>query len=222
MDAEQILSIDVINGVINPLPGIRDPGDAGLNVQFLEHSHFDDVQTREQGRPVFRMAEYIRITIPGNMNDNVFRPVRSTDFDRFPMQWAAYKNGKTQSIGIPLTEWPQISRAQVDELAFFKVKTVEELAGISDANAQKFMGLNQLRQKAQLYLQTLKDEQPFATMQAELSTRDEKIDSLTNQLTQAMEAITKLQEMNAARAAEEAKPRRNGRRQQVELEDDET
>lgn len=219
MDAEQILSIDVINGTINPLPGIRDPGDAGLNVQFLEHSHFDDVQTREQGRPVFRMAEYIRITIPGNMNDNVFRPIRVTDMDRFPTQYAAYKLGRTQSVGIPLTEWPQISRAQVDELAFFKIKTVEELASVSDGNAQKFMGLNQLRQKAQLYLQTLKDEQPFATMQAELSTRDEKIDSLTSQLQQAMDAIKTLQEMNIARAAEEDKPR--GRRRKAEEEHEE-
>lgn len=192
MDVEQIRSIDVINGVINPLPSVSDPGDKGLNVMFKMHSHFDDVKTREQGRPIFEMREYILIQIPGDTTGNVFRPIREDDKLRFPEQYMRFKVGQEQVTGTPLTEWPQITRAQCDELAYFKIVTVEQLANLSDQNAQRFMGLHQLRDKAKKYLEQVVLDAPMNKMEAELQSRDEQISTLTNQLQEMQRQLGEL------------------------------
>lgn len=204
MDAEQIRSIDVLRGTINAIPDQIDPGDKALSVVFKLHSHFDDVKTREQGRPIFEMKEYIMITVPGDLTCNVFRPAFEHDHMRFPEQYMRFKVGQEQTIGTPLTEWNQITRAQCDELAFFRIQTVEQLASISDGNAQKFMGLSQLRDKAKMYLEQMKSEAPMLKVQAELSTRDEKISELQTQLTMMQEMMQKLQSKQRSEEREEA------------------
>jgi len=192
VDAEQIRSIDVINGVISGVPGTEDPGDAGLSVVFKDHSHFDDVATREQGRPIFVMKEYILINVPGDLTCNVFRPAYEHDHLRFPKQYLAYKAGREQVDGTPLTEVSWLSRAQCDELAYFRIQTVEQLASVSDANSQRYMGLVTLRQKAQQYLETIKAEKPFNEMQAQLANRDEQISTLQSQMQEMMAELARI------------------------------
>lgn len=192
MEAEQIRSIDVVNGVINSLPGTEDPGDAGLSVTFKMHSHFNDVRTRDEGRPIFEMKEYILIQIPGDTTGNVFRPIREGDKTRFPKQWLSFLAGQEQVQGTPLTSVAWLSRAQCDELAFFRIQTVEQLASVSDSNAQRYMGLNELRRKAQQYLETIKSEAPFTKLQSELATRDEQISTMQGQLASLLEEINRL------------------------------
>lgn len=194
MDAEQIRSIDVINGVINAMPGVSDPGDKGLNVTFKMHSHFSDVRTRDEGRPIFEMKEYIMILIPGDTTSSVFRPAFEHDHLRFPEQYLRFKAGQEQAVGTPLTEWTQITRAQVDELAFFRISTVEQLAAVSDSNAQRFMGLNQLRDKASKYLRQLREDAPMLKVEAELKTRDEQIAAQAQQIADMQAMLAKLME----------------------------
>lgn len=205
MDAEQIRSIDVITGQINAIPGVADPGDKGLNVVFKMHSHYDDAKTRDEGRPIFEMREYIMITIPGDITGNVFRPAFQWDKERFPEQYLRFKAGQEQVHGTPLSEWSEISRAQVDELAFFKIQTVEQLASVSDGNAQKFLGLSQLRDKAKRHLENLASEAPLLKVQAELSERDEKLATQANQIAQLQAIVEQLMAQNAER--EEKKPK---------------
>ena len=192
MEPEQIRSIDVINGVINSLPGTEDPGDAGLSVTFKMHSHFDDVRTRDEGRPIFVMKEYILIQVPGDTTNTVFRPIRKGDEVRFPKQWLAFVAGKEQMQGTPLTSVAWLSRAQCDELAFFRIQTVEQLAWVSDANAQRYMGLNELRRKAQTYLETIKSEAPLHKLEAELASRDETIANMQRQMNEMMALVQSL------------------------------
>jgi hypothetical protein len=211
MQAEQIQSIDVLSGMINAGPQARDPGDDGLGVQFLMHSHLDDAKTREAGRPIFEMREYIRITIPGDMTGNVFRPAFEGDHQRFPRQFLAFKAGGEQAQGMPLSEWTQITRAQVDELAWFKITTVEQLASVSDSNAQKFMGLNQLRKLAQIYLETVKADAPMQKVMGELATRDEEIANLKRQMSEMQEFMARQNAKDAAPVEEAPEPPRRRR-----------
>lgn len=192
MDAEQIQSIDVINGTINSVPGLVDPGDKGLNVVFKTHSHFDDVKTREQGRPIFEMREYVMITVPGDTTSNVFRPAFEFDHIRFPEQYLRFKAGREQAVGTPLTEWSQITRAQVDELAFFKIQTIEQLASVSDGNCQRYLGLSQMRDKAKLYLEQTKSEAPTLALQAAIAEKDNEIATLQNRMAQMEEILKRL------------------------------
>ena len=68
---------------------------------------------------------------------------------------------------------------------------------MSDANAQGYRGLNELRTKAIAYLEQLKSEAPLMKVQAELASRDETITSLTNQLLEAQKAIARIEARNS-------------------------
>jgi hypothetical protein len=202
MEQVQALNIDVINGTINPVAKTRDAGDDSLWVTFEMASHFDGVATRETGRPIFKMEEYIKIVVPGDTTTVIHRPVRPGDMERFPRQYQAFKIGAEQQQGYPLSEWPHINRAQVDELAYFKIQTVEQLASVSDTVTQKFVGLNQLREKAKQYLERMNSEAPTAKLEAEIKNRDEQLSAQQAQIDALNEAIRELQ------AAQEDKARK--------------
>jgi hypothetical protein len=205
------LNIDVLTGAINPLPKLKDSGDDSLHVQFAQASHFNDVATREAGRPVFEMMDYITIMVPGDQTSIVHRPVRSTDLERFPTQWAAFLNGTEQQVGFPLSEWPVITRAQCDELAYFKITTVEALANVSDGTAQKFMGIVALRDKAKTWIAQRKGEEPAMALAAAVAQKDEELSAMRNQMAMMQEALAKLQEQQNT-------PKRRGKQVQEEEE----
>jgi hypothetical protein len=83
--------------------------------------------------------------------------------------------------GTLLEEWPAISRGQVEELKFLNIRTVEQLVGLSDANAQNIMGINGLKEKAKKYLEASEKEataEKFAELEAKyealLAAQEEK------------------------------------------------
>lgn len=200
MENVQALNIDVITGAVNPMPRLKDSGDDLLWVTFESASHFNDTKTRELERPVFEMMDYVKIIVPGDTSTIIHRPVRESDKQRWPKQYAAFKIGGEQQAGYPLVEWPYITRAQVDELAYFKIQTVEQLANVSDNIAQKFMGLNSLRDKAKSYLERMAGEEPNNRLAAEVAKKDEELNALRAQLQMQSEDIEALrQEMNKKR-----------------------
>ena len=101
--------------------------------------------------------------------------------------------------GTPIEEWPILNRAQVDELRYMNIRTVEQLANVSDTNAQGMMGINMLRQKAQTYLENAKDA------------------ALTERLDEQAQMIAELQAKLAEQAEE--KPKRRGRPRKEETEE---
>lgn len=138
----------------------RFAGDDKLYVKFFKKPVQDMAKSVEEERPVFKEADYIEIRQPGNKTTVVCRPARDMDKQRFSAHWKKYVDRVESTVmeGTPLEEWPMITRSQVEELKFFNVFTVEQLASISDGNAQKFMGINILRQKAKEFLKKLKDD----------------------------------------------------------------
>jgi hypothetical protein len=130
-------------------------GDETLLVRFEMRPKQDQEKTEEEGRPIFTDTPYISIMQPGNKDSVVIRPASQMDKDRFPRHWEAFDKRQVNDHveGTPLAEWPAMSRAQVEELRFMNVRTIEQLIGISDANSQGFMGLQQLKEKAKKYLE---------------------------------------------------------------------
>lgn len=163
--------------------------DKKLHVRFMQHPHFNDTKSRDEGRPIFEMADYIQIMVPGDKDNIIIRPVRPEDIDRFATQYHKYKNNQSQAQGTPLSEWAQVNRAQVEELKYFNVHTIEQLAGMADSNAQKFLGIYALREKARKHLELLKESAPLDHLQAELTKRDETISALTERLESLEEQI---------------------------------
>ncbi len=169
------------------------PGDETLLVRFYLRSLQNEQKSEEAGRPIFEDVEYISIRVPGNKNSSIERPIRKDDLERFPRHYQAFKNREEAVVeGTPLESWPGVTRSQVEELRFFNVHTVEQLAEISDSNAQNFMGIQLLRTRAKTFLEAAKENANNEKMAAELASRDEQIAALQNTVSEMAEELKAL------------------------------
>tara|TARA_R110000823_G_scaffold36668_1_gene100053 strand:+ start:281 stop:904 length:624 start_codon:yes stop_codon:yes gene_type:complete len=142
----------------------KQEGDEQLFVRFFQHPRQNQTKSAEEGRPIYEEIPYIEIMQPGNKESVISRAVRKAEQLRFPKQWDAFVSGVEQSLeGTPLEQWSALNRSQVEELRFFNVRTVEQLANMSDAHAQNFAGIQSMKQKAVVYLELAKGEVSDAT-----------------------------------------------------------
>jgi hypothetical protein len=170
-------------------------GDENLLVKFYFDAVKDDVETAKEGRPIFKEVEMIDIRIPGSKDNIVVRPVRPRDLERFPRHYAAFKQrteGGEKLIGTPLEQWPLLTKAQVEELKFFNIRTVEQLGGAPDSTGQKFMGFNGMKQKAQDYVAASKDSAALSQMRDKLESAQSMIDQQAQDLKDLRRQVKKL------------------------------
>lgn len=171
----------------------RHKGDEHLYVKFFVHPQQDKEKSLEEGRPIFEDKEFITIMVPGDKDNIVTREIRPGDTERFPKQYAAFQNDNQELIeGTPLHKWPLVTSAQVEELKFFNIRTVEQLANIADSTAQKFMGVQLLKGRAKEYIDAAKDAAPVAILQGELEKRDETIAGLSASMEEMQKELAKL------------------------------
>jgi hypothetical protein len=151
-------------------------GDETLLVRFYKHPRRDIARSEAEGRPIFAEVDYIEIMQPGNKDSIIRRPASPRDKQRFAEHYRKYQAREDQEAveGTPLEEWPAISRAQVEELKFLNIRTVEQLAGLSDSNAQNVMGIQGLKAKANKFLETA-DKEATAEKFAELEAKYEAL-----------------------------------------------
>lgn len=170
--------------------------DNKLFAQFFTQAVKNETKSLVEGRPIFDEKVLIRILTPGSRD--VMVTTASEQYRmRFPKQWERFKMKHSQTQdGTPLEEVPFLTVGQIAELKGVNVHTLEQLAGMSDVLAQKFMGSHQLRQRAQAFLQAAKESAPVQQLQAELEKRDNEIELLKSQVNQLI----------AAQEAKQSKP----------------
>ena len=135
------------------------PGDERLFVQFYSGVQVDRGATEREGRPIYKTVPFVKILVPGDRTAGIDTMATEEYKARFPKQWQAFQNGLTQTVeGTPLTECAFLARGLVDELAYFKVYTLEHLSDVNDALASKVPGLQELKRKAKAILAKAKDE----------------------------------------------------------------
>lgn len=112
-------------------------------------------RSQQEGRPIFEDRDFVEILIPGDRRSQVHEPVTDDHKQRWPAEWKAYQEGREAPLeGTPLTSWPPITRARAEELAYFNVRTVEQLAELDDAKIMNIgMGGRELRGTAQKFLE---------------------------------------------------------------------
>lgn len=172
--------------------------DEKLLVKFFYKTRPDKAETEKQGRPMFKEVVYIDIRVPGNNSGGACRPARSTDIDRFPKHYAAFKNRVEAPVeGTPLTEWPLITRSMVDTFAFMNVKTVEQLADLNDTYATQVMGGLTFKQKAKEYLeyakelQEIEDKKELTRLNSQLLDQNAEQSKQIKDLTERLDALEK-------------------------------
>jgi hypothetical protein len=168
--------------------------DDKLLVKFDVRAVKHDKKSEEAGRPIFYDAEYIQVIVPGSRDVSTF-PMDDHYRRRFQKRYDAWKANTASNTldGTLLSELPWMSKSQIAELNYSNVFTVEQLASLSDANAQKFMGNFQLRERAKNYLAAAAGEAPMLKLQAALEERDNHIQVLERKVNDLMAAFEKLE-----------------------------
>ena len=142
--------------------------DKSLMVKFFYKERPDSAKSEELGRPVFKEVAYIELRVAGQRDVQACRPATVADKQRFPRHFDAFERRvEAPTEGMPLSEWPQITRTQAEELAFLNVKTVEQMATVKDSNISNMMGGYGLREKAQKWLE-INDKQSVDREKEEL------------------------------------------------------
>lgn len=174
--------------------------DHGLFVEFYHESVDDPDETRRQGRPCFKQADFVRVQVPGDRNV-IERPVRigadgNSDNVKFAREYQLFKANEQQTVvGTPLKTWPPINKSQVKELEYFRIQTVEQLAQVSDSVAQNFMGLNSLRELARNYIKQAQGGKPLVEMQQRLDETTQQNKALQNQVNELLGEVQQMRVM---------------------------
>lgn len=130
----------------------------------------NDAKSAEAGRPIYEDREYVEIMVPGNDNNRPVLRVTEIERQRFAQQYRRWKETgeETYLTGTHLTEVPWLTRSQVEELAYMRIRTLEHLAAVDDVACQRMMGLLELRKKAIESLKRSEAEAPFTKLQEQL------------------------------------------------------
>lgn len=146
---------------------------------YMEAVEFK-AESEKEGRPVFREIPFIRLMSVGDRNNILETKATEHYKQRFPREWAAFQSREQGAlVGTPLSQWPQITKAQVKEAEFFNIKTVEQLAEVNDTALQKIgMGWMELRLKARNYLEAAKGNAAQSAQAAENERLRQEIEAL--------------------------------------------
>jgi hypothetical protein len=159
--------------------------DKNLIVNFYMRAVKNNFKSQESGRPIFDEKEFVRVIIPGDTRSVFDNPVTDEHRFRFKEKYARFKEGLTQATsGTPLEIWPQMTVGMVAELKAMQIHTVEQLATLNDALAQRIMGANDLRRRAQAFLDAAEGDATNSKMAAELEKRDIEIATLQAKMEQ--------------------------------------
>jgi hypothetical protein len=171
----------------------------GVSVRFYPKSVQDQPASDAAGRPVYKDVVYLEKRVPGDRLVTIDRPMRESDKMEFPEQWRRYEvNATEKPEGQPLAEWPQVSRSQVEELAYFRVRTVEELARVPDSASAPMGPLFPLRDKARAYL----DRAAAGAQEAKLVAEKEAVEARNRELETR---LARLEQQQAEHASKKGK-----------------
>lgn len=165
-----------------------------FHVQTIKMEH----ASTQAGRGIYEDREFVEIIVPGNRNSIVCEPVSEEHKARWPDAYKAFKEGREIPLeGTPLANWPPMSRARVEEWAYLKVRSVEDLAGVSDAVlARVGMGAYQERETARKFLEVARTGTgPLERLLADNQRMASEIKLLTGQLAELGATVDGLRAM---------------------------
>lgn len=160
-------------------------GDAGGD-SFLDVSFYTSVHEGQE-------VDFVRINVPGDKTFNIDTVANDGYKARFRRQWEAYK-GVKDIKGTPLSEWPEITESLRLELAYQGFRFIEQVAGAPDSAFLRIMGGNQLRAKAQAFINRGKIDS------------EEMIKKQADQIALLQEQMALLMETKATAVKETPKP----------------
>jgi len=152
-------------------------------------------------RPIFEERIYLKKLVPGDSTLVVDRPMRETDMEEYPIEWARFEQKKEQkSDGTPIEAWAAISDTQKAEFRALNIFTIDQLAKLPDSAGNKIMGFNELRAKANAFIGAAQDSQLMDKIRAET---DEKLKAQEVEMAALRAMIEELTTKKAGRPRKE-------------------
>ena len=141
----------------------------GITPLFFLQEEPDPAATAAAGTLRIRTMECVRLHTAGDMNSAPVHPVDDKIKERFGIEYSKWKERQNNDFikGLPLTQWPLASRGLVMELNALNIRSVEDLAAVSDGNIGKVMDGRALRAQAIAWLETNKEAAVAAKYAAE-------------------------------------------------------
>lgn len=170
-------------------------------VRFFLKPKLDKKASDEAGEPRYKDEEYIEI-ITGDRNNIPAKPLRVYPKLKrlYRERYEAWRAGNQDTLnGAPLEHLPGMLPSQTEELRFHHIRTIEQLAEVSDEILQRLgPGYRDLQGRCKKHLAKAKENFASDTLKAELAKKDAQLDALMKRL-EALET--------GSRPAQEAKPK---------------
>jgi hypothetical protein len=137
---------------------VQDDDDTkGLVAQFYTQAVKDEVASLEAGRPIFKDVEFVKIHAIGNTFTVLQYEVDEYQRRRFAKQYANFKrHGEGAIVGTPLSEIPWIGKSQAEEYRYLGIRSIEDLANVSDSVCTGISGLFSLKARAIAWVEEAK------------------------------------------------------------------
>jgi hypothetical protein len=162
-----------------------------LPATFEIEAVLDDKATKDQGRPIYRDQEIITIRV--GTGDTRQRIVTDEDRRTYAAQYVAWKkrNANPGAVeGFPLEQWAMIpGKAVVRQFADAGIRTVEQLAAMSDSRIEEVGPFKTLRKHAQDWVESANKTAPIAKLRDSLAAAESHIKELESRLTLAMKEL---------------------------------
>lgn len=163
--------------------------DGGIIAEFENIPVHNEARSNDEGHICYDDVVHVKMHFPGDKTKVVCRKVKMgsdaqgpSDPERFPRQWAAFQAQREQvPDGIPLTEWPPLTKSQVLELKSIHIHTVESLASLPDSSLT-WMGARDLRDKAKAWLSNAKGGSEVTRLLGENDALRNDVDVLKRQV----------------------------------------
>jgi len=156
---------------------------AGVYGKFYTRPIPNDEKSALEGRPIFEDVVFVEIVAAGNGTNIVRRPARDTDKQRFRQAYQQFLDGADQVTGTPLTEVAWITGSQREEMAYIKIRTLEQLAELNDQACGRIPGMYELKRKAAAWMAQAKEAAPFDALHAENAELKERLAALEAAMT---------------------------------------
>ncbi len=156
---------------------------------FRDDTVLDKSASERAGRPIYKPVVLLEKIVPGDSLNRPVRPMRDSDKEEFPVEWARFQQKQTNQVpGTPIKEVSWLSRTQIAEFTALNIFTVEQLATLPDSVANKIMGFNEIRSKANTFLKSASDTGFVSKLEGELGARDKQIAELQAQVKALLES----------------------------------
>lgn len=179
VDFDMLKTRKIENGDIIPLGS-----DAEYHAEFTMEKvpNFDGTD--------FTEVPHLKLQAPGNTRTVYHQPVRldsgpghPSDPERFPREWAAFQAGQSHELGTSIYEWDGVTPSDARRFELNGIKTVEQLAHVSDANLLGLgVGALALREKARTFISGNSTETQLRQQLGEQNEQIGKLTDIVNQL----------------------------------------